>query len=63
MRKRRLVRDLQARRPGEDGRAIRLLARMTQQQVADALGCSRARVQQLENSALAKLRAGLEDWA
>lgn len=56
------ARQLQARRVVGDGRAIKAIAVMTQEEVAAVLGVSRARVQQLENSALAKLRAGLEGW-
>jgi len=54
------------KRPGcvNDAQAIwmRQHARMTHAEIGRVLGLSRARVQQIEASALAKLRAGLEEW-
>lgn len=40
-----------------------LVARMTQDEVASALGVSRTRIQQIERRALKKLRRGLLAWA
>jgi DNA-directed RNA polymerase sigma subunit (sigma70/sigma32) len=39
-----------------------MVARMTQAEVARALGLSRGRIVQIEASALRKLRRGLAEW-
>jgi transcriptional regulator with XRE-family HTH domain len=43
-----------------NGTGVRAVACMSQQQVADALGISRARVAQIEYSAIKKIRAALK---
>jgi RNA polymerase sigma factor (sigma-70 family) len=51
----------QARRRGAP--RLELIARMTQKEVAEVLGVSRARICQIETRALLKLQRGLIAWA